>query len=374
MKVTIDNNKLFLEYLVLIYLMYTGFDSKLIAYEVREPLRLPPEGVPYEHFEPIQPSKDYKKVFKFLLGASVTVRDKKRFKDAYIESIQDSLRLQGFEPKTKIYNSTSLVSETGYRMTEIIPHMISQLDSEIERVVLYCAWYIHPMAIYAESQPTTMLPIQFLNHISPSFPHICASKYVRMHGESQLELDHFDLGTTPAWDHLINTKCNIKIYFSGDICNPLISIADLIVRLIEERMSDSVDEVSLLKSLTKGCETISKKVFCYNLGGSVEEKRFATPRTRLPANLNALISHPIIFTLGQWPEQFITTPLFERIKERALDQDGCIKKYEPIDQKQWDAKQDVIVVLEEEEREKILRLKLFGREIPKLLSPSDILL
>jgi hypothetical protein len=353
--------------------MFVGFDSKLIPYEIQEPLRSPPEGIPLEQFEPLSQSKDYKRVFKFLLGASVTVKDKKQFKETYIESLQKSISTAGFEPKTNVYDSMLLVSETGYKITEIIPRLLTLLCNDIEKICLYCAYYIHPMSVYAESQPSTLLPIDFLHLIDNSFPHICAAKYVREYGnEENLELDHFQLGKTPAWEYLESSKCNTKLYFSGDICNPIISTADLIIRLIEERMRGRVDEISLRKALLPGCEIISEKIIYYNLGGNTEEKRYATPRLRLQANLNKYITHPIFFTLGKWPEEFMTTPTFIKIQEMALNNDGCIKKYEPKDQNLWDVKKDKIIILDEEEKEKITKLKTFGRRIPKFLLPSKL--
>lgn len=354
--------------------MFVGFDSKLIAYEIIEPLSPPPEGVPYEHYEPIPKDKGFKRVFKFLLGASISTKDRDRFKDVYIESLKKSIEASGFASNHIIYDSNLLVSESGYKMTEVVPRFLNLLCNEIVKIDLYCAYYTHPMTLYGETQRHTIYPIKFLHIIDSSFPHICASKYVREYGiemDDTLELDHFQLGKTPAWEHLESSECKIKLYFSGDMCNPLISTADLIIRLIEERLEDRVDETSTKKALIKGCEILSKNIKFYPLGRDTEEKRYATPRLTLHANVNHLIKHPIIFTLGRRPELFYDTPTFKGMQKKALNEDGCIKKYRSEDRTYWNISKDIIVPLDEEEEKKLKELQSLGVQLPKFVPPTE---
>lgn len=353
--------------------MIIGFDSKLVSFEIPEPIFPPPDGIPLEHFEPIPKDRDFKRVFKFLLGASVATRDKASFKKVYLESLQKSLESSGFTSKYQIYDSNLLVSQVGYKITEIIPRLLNLLCNDIEQIDVYCAYYTRPMTVYGETQRQILLPIHFLHLIDASYPHICASKYVREHGIDSndiLELDHFQLGKTPAWENLETSGCEINLYFSGGMCNPLISISDLIVRLIEERLEQKVDEASVRKSLLDGCQILGKKVFFHPLGRDTEEKRYATPRLMLPANVDRYIKHPVTFTIGKWPELFMDTPTFVGMQKDAIKRDGCIKKYRPEDRTYWKIDQDTIVTLDKTEEEKMKELMAFGVKLPKFVPPS----
>ncbi len=355
--------------------MFVGFDSKLITYQVREAIPTPPNGVRLEHFEPIPVKQSYKKVFKFLLGASITIRDKEEFCRTYFENIQNVIKTSGYEPKGYLYDSMLLVSETGYKLIEIVPRLLTLLCNDIERIDLYTAYYTHPMVVFGESQPQTLLPIHFLHLIDTSFPHICASKYIRETKVTDyiLEFDHFQLGKTPAWENILQSGNRLNLYYSGDFCNPLISTSDLVIRLIEERLVGDVNEVSTRKALLEGCGILSKNIYFWPLGGYSQEKKFATPRLTLPANTSPYIKHPILFTVGKWPEQFQTTKVFLGMQKWVVEHEGCIKKYEPKDQDLWDHEKDAILILEESERDKLKRLEDFGRNLPHLFSPRDFL-
>lgn len=356
--------------------MFVGFDSKLIDYPVPEQLPEPPNGIPYEHFEPIPQERNFRRVFKFLLGASIATLDEDTFRDRYIQSLANAINSVGFSPTRNIYSSHLLVTEVGYKVINVIPRLLNSICNEIERIDIYCAYYTHPMSVYGESQGERMLPIHFLHLINNSFPHICASRFIRTIDNMQtltLQIDNFKLGKTPAWENLEQSGHNIQIFYSGDECNPLIATADLVVRLVEEQLHESVREDTMSRTLLSNCPIFHNKITPHNLGGTTEEKYYATPRLRLPAVTRQYIKHPILFMVGEKPPNFEFSPLFIKMQDMACVQKGSIKSFELADQQNWDVAKDKIILLDKNQSKIFSHLEEFGVKIPSLITSNDFL-
>ena len=83
--------------------------------------------------------------------------------------------------------------------------------------------------------------IEFFNsHIVNSFPHICLWKiYNYVYGtNAHVYIDHFQSEITEAWN-IISKYPQINCYINGDMTNVLISISDIICKLIYHRLNEN---------------------------------------------------------------------------------------------------------------------------------------
>jgi len=95
------------------------------------------------------------------------------------------------------------------------------------------------VSIYGQSETQKLSPPVFVKKTQGAFPHVCAWWYAMNYAKTEsplcLEIDYMQTATTPAWRNLLgkaSKNTRLESYFGGDECNPLISVADLILKLI----------------------------------------------------------------------------------------------------------------------------------------------
>ena len=213
-----------------------GFDS----------IALRKEAATLEQFVPPNPTQTQSEetevirpnILKGLLGVSVTTEDP-QFSDEYLKVVAKELEALGIPHPRLIYKGAQLLKVAGDKTEDAICRIVQALEPFINYIDIYSAFYQKEfISIYGQAQGQRLDPLTFIDKTENSFAHVCAWWYwksCRVFDETQYEyqIDHFQGKTTPAWREFAQSKPKVSVYYSGSECNALVSLADLILKLIE---------------------------------------------------------------------------------------------------------------------------------------------
>jgi hypothetical protein len=356
-------------------MIYAGFDSAPIKKST------------------IMPNGTGKGEFVANLGVSVTTHDKGEFESSYEEAISGVLKKFGFERKKRIYKGAQLVAQTMEKAPSIIIEMIDKLKDDIAHIDIYCAYYaLEYISIYGQAEGQKLSPPVFVKKTQGAFPHVCswwyAQTYAKIESPICLEIDYFQTATTPAWRNLVEvakTGVSIEFYFGGDECNPLISMADMILKLIRIYHHGTVDGRSLLQPLTEKCKSIDgkRKAWFHNLGSRGFLIKATAPDLPLQADTRSFIKHPIFFYSWNPGEgtrkddlrsSFEWSPAYNAIGAHASLKRGGMKSFSfAEDPLLWKPETDIIVPITKEDMKKVKKLSDLGYKLPKITDVENLI-
>ena len=225
-------------------------------------------------------------------------------------------------------------------------------------------------------------------------PHVCSWWYAEKYAENEspvcLEIDYFQTATTPAWRKLLNaakTKdVKLEFYFGGDECNPLISIADMALKLIQIYHHGTVDGRSLLRPLHEKCKSLARskrKTWFHNLGSRGFLVKATAPDIPLQADARPFIKHPIIFyswnpgagkKKSEMKTGFEWSPAYNAIAALASLKKGGMKSFSfAEDTLLWKPEIDIIVPITKEDRQEIKKLSDYGFKLPKIVDSKELI-
>lgn len=195
--------------------------------------------------------------------------------------------------------------------------------------------------------PTMKIPYTWIYTQDPMRKKISILKFVQMiqagyalfaaHHRKKLSpnlgvmLDHFDFPITQAWQE-ISAYSDVRVYVRGDLCNPRISLADLLLDLMECDIwrLNRQDALGVLKNI---CPTAKTEVECLS---NIDIMR---PLTRTQTDLSTHMAHPIVFLAKEGlpgeSKMLETSPLMCAARNMACELGGCAKIFEPgpVDQR-----------------------------------------
>jgi hypothetical protein len=171
--------------------------------------------------------------------------------------------------------------------------------------------------------------------------------------------------------------------FSGSECDCLVSLADLILKVIEEYHFGTIDYRSLPQPIWKRCSTYTtnrKVKFAFDLSKYDWVIRATVPESPLEINLNGYIKHPIYFIAwspslprNTVKRSFEWSKLYNSIMRKAIETKGCVKFLDfDRDMTFWED-DDYIIPWEPADEEHVRLLKSMGfTKMPKILKATDI--
>jgi len=327
------------------------------------------------------------------LGVSVTVPDKDEFESAYDVAIENAFNKIGAERKKRFYKGAHLVGQVSEDAMKVIVMMLDDLTPVISHIDVYCAYYaLEYVSLYGQSETQKLSPPVFVKKTQGAFPHVCAwwyfSEYAKIESPLCLEIDFMQTATTPAWRDLSNASgknVTTEFYLGGDECNPIISMADLILKLIRTYHHGTVEGRSLLQPLNEKCQTYmsKRKAGFHNLGSRGFILKATAPDLPLQANTNPFIKHPIIFYYGnskpsenkdEIANALIWSPVYNAISFHASINRGGMKKFSPTeDVRMWNPSVDTIVAFTKQDQEQLKRLESFGYTLPSIIEPKELM-
>lgn len=327
-------------------------------------------------------ASEEKKPFKALLGASVTTTER-NFKDQYLETVAETFNKMNISQKKWLYKGAHLLKQTGESAEHVICSILNKVEPLISHIDLYCAFFSRKfISVFGRAQGQRLRPMDFIEKNKNSFSHVCAwwnwNTYSEYEDDPVFQIDHFQGKSTLAWRELTDNEASIEVYFSGGECNCLISLSDLILKLIEVFHFGTVDERSLARPILEKCESyrLKRKVRVHNLGKSGRILKKIVPDTPLDINLEPYIKHPIHFIA--WSPNaprktvkpsFEWSKFYNAILKLAIDSDGCAKFLDfDKDMLFWKKTDSVIPWLKADEEHVQLLQEMSFDEMPKVFT------
>ena len=243
------------------------------------------------------------------------------------------------ELKRPIYKGAQLLKQAGAKTEEIITEVLNQVEPFIDHIDVYSAFYEKEfISIFGNAQGQRIDPAAFIDLSENSFAHICAWWYWKLYNNSEVlhnyQIDHFQGRITPAWRELESSRAKIAIYFNGSECNSLISLADLLLKLIEIFHFGPIDYRSVARPLHSRCnsQALYHKIRSHNLARYDWMIKNSVPDTPLDININKYLKHPIYFIAWSptQPRKIVKTGFewsitYNRLIKQAIETNGCIK-------------------------------------------------
>ena len=312
--------------------------------------------------------------FKALMGVSVTLNNKEKFRRLYDEVLNDLFRKYSLERKRVIYKASFLTEQLLERTNPFISEFLKRLESEIIRVDVYYTFYpdnfSRDIITCSDSYPRAVNPIKFMNNIYNSYPHYCIWKYIEAYNprKASFEVDFFSGKITPAWNS-IKTLKNIHIYFSGCECNKAISLADIIQRYIVNTMRGKIGLGNITRCLRNSLE--KTEINSHFMGPHHDYLSNMAYTDNIDMDNRHFIVHPIYWMAWQsisghseeknmfeWNQRYIELMRIAELKN------GCVRYYEPKDITQiLDKKIDIICLMNEKGNSIIEAIKSFAPEV-----------
>ncbi|MEK6983174.1 MAG: hypothetical protein AABX33_01260 [Nanoarchaeota archaeon] len=269
-----------------------------------------------------------------------------------------------------LYKGSDLLSIFYGVDIDIVPLVAEKLIPHIDFIDIYYS-YFEPqdseksqyIGIYWEEQLEKKTPVEFLDLIEGSYPAICCYALINsLHTkvEQILLMDHCPgLRPSEAIKNVIRDN-STRFIFKGDQANFAISAADIICRYIDIQCLKN--GFYLNKDIVQKLNFDEKKVQTTYIGPSW--LRQIKPSRNIELDVSHKYPHPIFFffpdSLGPFSNKskgvLEESQLFSMALDKSCELGGCVKFFEPIDQK-YIAKDDFLIEHNKLSSEKIDELK-----------------
>jgi hypothetical protein len=317
------------------------------------------------------------------LCVSISTENERALKSAYDEQINATFSKVGGERIKRVYKAAHLTKQLKAKADDFIKELCENLVDEIAELDVYFCYFRRPfISAYGRGHGARFHPADFIKKNPDLFLHYCASTYVEKSGEidESIQMDHFESDTTPAWRDLTRLKRRLEIYYSGGECNALISVADLVLRVIDLHQHGWVDPESVLAPIREHLPQLSKKMKYRGLGDSDEDLKQLVPDLKLSVPKDEYFKHPIFFVLWNpvHPRKpalpaFEWSPVYNATMSRAFDESGCVKNFAGFDEHiYWNKDLDYLVSWSPQEQELVEELRQMGYSLPTILTQKDL--
>lgn len=193
---------------------------------------------------PIESSELENKMFKSMIGCAVVTESLKEIKEAYFHGLKEGMKEIGFDCKRDVLSSFEILTITRGNM-RVHERVLKETSPHISKLNIFYPIFnskrIPKIKVYGKKKHIKeMLFDDFYNsHLLNSFPHICLWKiFSFVYGtKATVLIDHFQSELTNAWDD-ISKYPKIHCYVGGDMTNVLISLADIICKIVGHRLQE----------------------------------------------------------------------------------------------------------------------------------------
>lgn len=284
-----------------------------------------------------------KALFKAPLGVAVTLDNYADYKKFYDKTLAELFKKHGRNREKYVYSASGIMSlfNNPAESDEFFENFFKAVASRIKHLDIFYTYFPKnqppSISIYGRGQTPveTLSPIKFIeNKLINAYPHNCAWRFVETHSEfkdNQIFLDHFQSEVTQSWFALQNLP-NIHIFLKGDECNCAISTADILLKIINNRLFRAKKGL-YPNDLEDILPEVSDRLTSHFLGAKYLQ--YLVPVFPKQINFEDKIKHPIIYLLRE-PESPIVTrkvsessPLWACIQNLAFQYDGCVKFFDP---------------------------------------------
>jgi hypothetical protein len=308
-------------------------------------------------------------MWKAVLGLCIGIENNEKFETEYEKAIEKILIKNGIKSKRHIHSSFSInrLSKDPLKASQIFEDMFETLKDHIQKFHFVLSMYPKTQSIhmFGERRVSFLPPKDFLErHLIESYPHVCAWKILSIDKKAKVITDSFSGYVTNAWRD-IDSNGDLEIFFNGDECNTLISMADMVLRVADKRLQDN----SLFlgrKEINQIFPEIQNKLSADFLAwGALSD---VTPLINKSMPIYKKIKHPIVFIIGPQTdlvdnELIKYSPLGDSLLEFAHIKKGCLKMFHKKDDQQMIKDGDYFVYLDDEGKKAADLIKKLGFSI-----------
>jgi hypothetical protein len=358
---------------------FVGFDSIMMKRGSPPPITNP-LGSPDESGAGINAKP--RVVFQALLGVSITTENYQGFAEEYERSLSEALVKRNLPRQKIIYKAAQLAKLSPENELDIIADMLESLNPFISRIDIYSTHLelMKSVSLYGSARGSKLHPVEFLNKIENSYPQICGWKYTTLANmrDCTMQFDHFEGNVSPSWKEM-KTKGKIEIYYNGAEVNPLISLVDMTLRLIDKYQHGIISAKSMTQTLKDHAFLVSPKARFYDIT-SIDDLKSITPNLPVDMDTKPFIKHPVFHIVWNPREprkfakpSFELAPLYNSIMKRAAKEGGCVKFLEQGKDELFWKEEDYLIPWGDVDIELVEQLGKMYPNLPKILSSEDLM-
>lgn len=280
--------------------------------------------------------------FESEIGIGIRISDYEKFKTNYLESMKKSFEFVGLQPDYSVYCTHDLISIEKH--DEIIADFFKKIAKNVERVHVFYTLFspernpeVKAFGRFAQknklklSKPTMSYADFMSKHLMQCFPGICAWRIMRYFGteDTQFHFDSYEGHIFEAQEELEKSDFKRYVYPNGDCLNPIISTADLLLHLLDKRLTDS-KQYLLFENIRPLLQEFGSKVLVYPITNKYLQK--ITPLDKVSINLRAHLKHPVFWVFKN--DRLIdattmkTSKAYRNLMDFAASKYGCVKSFD----------------------------------------------
>lgn len=259
------------------------------------------------------------KGFESTVGIAVRVRDYLNFFEEYKKVLTEIFNELSIKKEYDIYCYNDIKDHP--KCLEILDLFAKKIAKHIHKIHVFYSLFsskkISVVKVYGRqsqrekkkfSSPTRTYKELNSEHLINIFPAICAWRLLeKLQKSSQFHIDSFAGHTCEAYEELAKSGHDIFVYTSGDCTNPVISTADLLIALLDKRLSNSSKRL-LYQNLRPALPEFKDNLLAYPISNVHLPK--ITPLEKKQVN----------------PENSLMRPVFWVFKGSGLMDSGVLKR------------------------------------------------
>jgi hypothetical protein len=280
--------------------------------------------------------------FKANLGIVVTVGNQEHFAAEYTNAVAKAYKNNGVSRKRPLARAADIryLCDSDAATAKVIQDILGQVSEEINQIhAVYTLIFpskVKEVYVYSAEPPIERIsPVDFQDKLANPYAYLSLWAYSKcLPGlKRPLLTDSFSGETTIAWREL--SPHTPKMYFDGANTNPIVSIADLLIRLLNTRFEATTEKLANQldrERLPDFLPELSGRVETFYLGQKFLKE--ISPLTRERIDISPFVAHPVIFivkepTSVQTPDFITRAPVMDAVFHVALQLGGCTKFFEP---------------------------------------------
>lgn len=329
------------------------------------------------HYLKIEYTKNgINKSFKSLVGVGVSTKDYENFDDIYKNAIKKVLiECNSQSDKEILCNFDFLKLFKACKkpihqifFKEIAPHIESiNVFYTLFNPAIKMKWMGHKEKELKHKLAKPYLDFdEILDKVCNYFPAICIWRINKFLEDNNIccLVDNFSLKLSDAWKEIEQKNLPIKVFFSGDKCNSLISTADIIINLLQLRLAKA-RKFYQYGNFRSVLPELNNKVFEYSI--SHRHYNSISPLSKKLINLRNYINHPVFYVLNE--NKFLDSEglknddALNKIYNIASHKCGCVKIYDKSGDKNYIKDGDFIIYFGEEGKKFVEVLRKLNKKV-----------
>lgn len=314
--------------------------------------------------------------FFSVIGIGIRVRDYDKFDKEYEKSMEKAFKDNGLEKKYKYYCLNDF--EGNDRRDKVVESFIGNIQEHIHKVHIFYALFseekIKRIKVYGRYSKRTNTKLSapdrtqkqlIKEHLVNTFPGICAWRLMEFFRQGiQFHIDFYEGHISEAQEELEKSQLGKFVFPSGDCINPVISTADILIGLLDKRLSEK-NLYLLFENMRKALPEFNEKILVYPLLNKHLPK--ITPIDKIPIDNNKYMRRPIYWIFKG--EDIVNSKDLKRsetyrnLLDYASHKGGCVKLFDKNKDSKMMGDGDFGVYLNDRGKEQIKTYNKIGKKI-----------